>query len=67
MHIADFIPSVDPYEIETVVELRQESDRVHMLISFEAMHDEEWTKRSVMGWEGQVAKLDGVVARQVRS
>jgi uncharacterized protein YndB with AHSA1/START domain len=58
VHLADFVPGVEPYDVETVVELHRDGNAVHMRITFEAMHDDEWTKRSVMGWEGQVGKLD---------
>lgn len=30
-----------------------------MVLRFDAMHDEEWTRRAVMGWENQLEKLAG--------
>jgi hypothetical protein len=28
------------------------------------MHDEEWTMRARMGWEGELGKLAGVLAKR---
>lgn len=64
LHVADFIPGVEPYDVEHVVELTQEGDRVRMRLTIEAMHDEEWTQRAVMGWQSEVAKLDALLARR---
>ena len=56
-HLADFIPGVKPYDVATTVEFRQEGQIVHMTVTFDAMHSDEWTQRATMGWEGQLAKL----------
>ena len=56
-HLADFIPGVKPYDIATTVEFRQEGQVVHMIVTFDVMHSDEWTQRATMGWEGQLAKL----------
>jgi uncharacterized protein YndB with AHSA1/START domain len=59
---ADFIPGVDPYWVATVVELYPTDQGVKMLLIVDAMHDEEWTKRAVMGWESELGKLEKVLA-----
>jgi len=56
-HLADFIPGVEPYQVETLVELHQSPTGVRMVLTIEAMHDETWTQRAVMGWEGELGKL----------
>ena len=56
-HLADFIPGVEPYDVATEVELREDGDDVRMILTFDAMHSEEWTQRAQMGWEGQLSKL----------
>jgi hypothetical protein len=28
-----------------------------MVLTLDAMHDEQWTKLAVMGWESELAKL----------
>ena len=30
---------------------------VRMVLTFDAMHDETWTERAVMGWEMEIGKL----------
>jgi uncharacterized protein YndB with AHSA1/START domain len=62
MNLADFIPGVTPYEVETVLELTETSKGVHLVLTLERMHDEEWTKRAVMGWEMELGKLEKVLA-----
>jgi uncharacterized protein YndB with AHSA1/START domain len=55
--LADFIPGVEPYEVPTTVELESTPLGVRMTLTFEAMHDEHWTKMAVMGWESELGKL----------
>jgi uncharacterized protein YndB with AHSA1/START domain len=56
-HVTDFIPGVEPYDVATLVELRADGQGVHMTMTFDAMHDEHWTKMAVMGWESELEKL----------
>jgi uncharacterized protein YndB with AHSA1/START domain len=58
---ADFIPGVEPYEVMTTIELFPEADRVRMVMTFDAMHDEYWTNLAVMGWESELGKLERVL------
>ncbi len=60
-HAADFIPGVEPYDVDTVVELHVDADRVRMVLSFDPMHDDVWTRRAVMGWESELGKLAQVL------
>ena len=62
VHLADFIPGVEPYDVVTVVDFEQAPDGVRMTVTMDAMHDDEWTMRATMGWQSQLAKLDTVVA-----
>jgi uncharacterized protein YndB with AHSA1/START domain len=62
VHLADFIPGVEPYDVATVVELESTARGVRMALTFDAMHSDEWTQRAVMGWEGELNKLAVVVA-----
>jgi len=56
-HLATFIPGVAPYDVATTVELNPTSQGVRMVLTFDAMHDDPWTQRAVMGWESQLGKL----------
>jgi len=62
VHLADFIPGVEPYDVTTVVELRVEGGDVRMILSFDPMHNDEWTERAVMGWTSEVGKLEALMA-----
>jgi uncharacterized protein YndB with AHSA1/START domain len=62
IHLADFIPGVEPYDVATLVEFHPTGQSVHMVLTFDAMHDEEWTQRAVMGHESQLEKLQKVIA-----
>ncbi|HEX3630766.1 MAG TPA: SRPBCC domain-containing protein [Candidatus Dormibacteraeota bacterium] len=55
--LADFIPGVKPYEVEHSVDFAQEGAIVRMTLTLDAMHDEQWTKMAVMGWEQELGKL----------
>lgn len=61
-HLADFIPGVAPYSVAYLLELHPVGQGVRMVLTFEAMHDEEWTQRAVMGWEAELGKLGKVLA-----
>ena len=56
-HIVDFVPGVEPYESATTVTLSARGADTHLVLTIEAMHDEQWTKMAVMGWESQLGKL----------
>jgi uncharacterized protein YndB with AHSA1/START domain len=57
VHDVDFVQGVEPYTVEHVVTLRVEGPRVHMTLTFDAMHAPEWTERARMGWEQELGKL----------
>jgi uncharacterized protein YndB with AHSA1/START domain len=60
-NVIDFVPGVAAYDVETVVEFLRKGSSVQMRITLDAMHEEEWTKRAVMGWEMQLEKLGKVL------
>lgn len=60
-HRADFIPGVSPYDVATSVDLYPSNRSVRMVLTFDAMHDEEWTRRTLMGWESELGKLAKVL------
>ena len=61
-HLADFIPGVEPYRVGHLVELTPMGDSVRMVLTFDAMHDDEWTNRAKMGWEMEFGKLAKALA-----
>jgi uncharacterized protein YndB with AHSA1/START domain len=60
--IADFIPGVEAYEVETVVELTRVAGGTRMVLTFDAMHDAHWTEMSRWGREMEVEKLAKLLA-----
>ncbi len=65
--MADFIPGVEPYQVETVIELSELSevdDGVRMVLTFDAMHDDRWTQLAVMGRESELQRLADVLAKR---
>ena len=61
IHVADFIPGVEPYDVATVVELEPTARGVRMTLAFDAMHSDEWTDRAVAGWTSELGKLEKVL------
>ena len=59
--LADFIPGTATYEIATSVALDPRPDGVRMVLTFDAMHDEQWTERAVAGHESELGKLDRIL------
>jgi len=62
--LTDFVPGVEPYDVATVVELRETAGGVALTITFDAMHDDAWTERARAGHESQMRKLDALLAAQ---
>jgi hypothetical protein len=60
--LADFIPGVEPYEVETLIELDQVAGGVRLVLTFEAMHDEQWTRMATLGRESELERLAKVLA-----
>lgn len=65
-HDVDFVPGVAAYAVDTVVELTETPAGVHMVLRFDAMHDDTWTERATMGWQSELGKLDKVLAHAAR-
>jgi len=66
MNLADFIPGVDPYEVEArlmLTELRAESVRVDLQI--DAMHNEFYTSMATQGWEMEMGKLAAIIDQKM--
>jgi uncharacterized protein YndB with AHSA1/START domain len=62
LHLADFMPGVEPYDVETSVDLHATATGVRLVLCFDAMHDEIWTQRAVAGWESELGKLAKALA-----
>ena len=62
-HLADFIPGVEPYRVAHLIELTPLGDSVRMVLTFDAMHDDEWTNRAKTGWEMEIGKLAKALAK----
>ena len=60
--VADFIPGVEPYKVETVIELHEVEDGVRVVLTFDAMHDDRWTQLARMGRESELSRLEKVLA-----
>ncbi len=63
IHLANFVPGVEPYDVDTHIDLEAAPDGVRMILSFDPMHDEVWTQRAVAGWTNELEKL----ARRLQS
>ena len=55
--LADFIPGVEPYRVQTIVELTEVEGGVHLVMTFDRMHDDRWTQNAVMGRENNLERL----------
>jgi uncharacterized protein YndB with AHSA1/START domain len=62
--VADFVPGVAASDVETVVELHASAQGVRMMLTFDAMHDEHWTKMAKQGHESELDKLERVLANR---
>ena len=59
----DFVPDVEPYQIATLLELREVAGGgTHLVLTFDAMHDDRWTQLARMGRESELSRLEKVLA-----
>ena len=69
-HPTAFIPGrPEPCDVVTTLDLHGGPHEVRMVLTFDAMHSEEWTRRQTMGWQSEFGKLAAAlkVARRARS
>jgi hypothetical protein len=60
--VTDFIPGVESYVVAHLVEMQQlAKGQVRLTLTFDAMHDEEWTTRAEAGWESSLGKLEALL------
>src|SRR5262249_34655697 len=57
-NVIDFLPEGPPYESTIVVAFFPSGERVRMVVTLEAMHDDVFTRMSIMGFTSQLTKLD---------
>jgi len=55
--LADFIPGVEPYRVQTMIELSEVEGGVRLVMTFDAMHDDRWSQLAVMGRENNLERL----------
>lgn len=56
-HLVDFVPGVEPYNISYLVELQPSKHGTLLRLTFDPMHDKEWSWRQQTGWEQELARL----------
>ena len=62
-NIVDFVPGVEPYQIETLLELHEvEGGGTRLVLTFDAMHDDRWTQLARMGHESELDRLEQLLA-----
>lgn len=62
--VADFVPGVEPYEVETVVDIRAVEGGAHVVLTFDAMHDDNWTEMARLGRENELRNLETLLAKR---
>jgi uncharacterized protein YndB with AHSA1/START domain len=62
--LADFVPGVTPYVVATLVEIHPAPNGVRMVITQDAMHDEQWSKMAKMGRESELDRLAKLLAQR---
>ena len=62
-HMVDFVPGVEPYQIDTLLELHEvEGGGTRLVLTFDAMHDDRWTQLARMGHESELERLERVIS-----
>jgi uncharacterized protein YndB with AHSA1/START domain len=56
--VIDFLPGVKPYEHTITADFSRSDDGIHMTVTLEPMHNEEFTELTTVGFNSQLSKLD---------
>ena len=56
--LIDFLPGVRPYEHTITADFLRASDGIHMTVTLEPMHNQEFTELTAIGFNSQLSKLD---------
>lgn len=62
VNLIDFVPEVAPYHVITQVDFVPTENGTRIELSFDRHHNEMWTQRATMGWEGELRKLEDLIA-----
>lgn len=57
-NVIDFLPGVAAYESNIAVDLFTTGDHVRMVVTLDAMHNDDFTKMQTEGFTSQLTKLD---------
>ena len=60
--IVDFVPGVEPYEVQVDVEFQSVPDGVRVVVNFDRMHNDQWTELARQGRESELDRLAKVLA-----
>lgn len=60
-HLVDFVPGQKPYATALAVDFTTDAGVVDMVLTFQRLHDAEWTERQRMGWEQELGRLDALL------
>lgn len=58
----DFLPGVEPYPYDILVEFRSEGERVRMVVTADRHPDVELTRLAIQGLTSQLSQFDSVLA-----
>jgi hypothetical protein len=62
-NVIDFLPGVATYESNIAVDFSAAGGSVRMVVTLDAMHNEEFTKMQKEGFTSQLTKLDARFGR----
>jgi uncharacterized protein YndB with AHSA1/START domain len=61
-HMIDFIPGMEPYENQMLVEFVPDGGNVKMIVNIDEHMTSEWTQRATQGFESQLTKVEAALA-----
>jgi uncharacterized protein YndB with AHSA1/START domain len=65
--MVDFVPGVERYEVETLLELHEvDGGGTRLVLNFTAMQDDRWTQLARMGHESELERLEKLLAKRDR-
>ncbi|MGH7762941.1 MAG: SRPBCC family protein [Candidatus Dormibacteraceae bacterium] len=62
--VVDFVPGVEAYDVDIELVLEPDGESARLVLTFDSMHDDEWTKMMQLGRESELEKLERVLAKR---
>ena len=64
LSLIDFVPGQEPYEHLTTIDIEPAGDRTNLVMTFDPLHDENWTQGYLAHRGNELDNLEAAIRRR---